>query len=482
LERKKEVKMYKQKKTIRIDDDATIEWGKIPPQADDLEVSILGAILIRASCIDEIVDFFRPDMMYKESHKVILEAMYMLYNLSNPITVITVNTELKRTGNLEKAGGTYYLTTLCNKADFNVEYNARIVFQKYTQRELILMSAGIIKESYQENADAFEMLEKGQTMIDNVTKSIHVGKFDNITDLFFESEKRNLEIRIKQGISGVPSGYFDIDAVTGGWQNSDLIILAARPGMGKTAFVLNIARNAAVDFREPVAFFSLEMSSMQLMNRLQAAESEISLEKFMRIGLTDEEVQLKRLKCQRLVDSKIYIDDTPALSLFEFKVKLKKLKRDHDIKLAVVDYIQLMTAGKIDNINGREQEIAYISRGLKGVAKELNIPIIALSQLSRKVEERADRTPILSDLRESGSIEQDADMVTFLFRPEYHGILEDKDGNSTVGKAQFIIAKHRNGATTNDIILGWDGQYTKFKDINEPIITQSNKLPQSDEF
>jgi replicative DNA helicase len=280
----------------------------------------------------------------------------------------------------------------------------------------------------------------------------------------------------------VPSGYFDIDAVTGGWQNSDLIILAARPGMGKTAFVLNIARNAAVDFREPVAFFSLEMSSMQLMNRLQAAESEISLEKFMRIGLTDEEVQLKRLKCQRLVDSKIYIDDTPALSLFEFKVKLKKLKRDHDIKLAVVDYIQLMTAGKIDNINGREQEIAYISRGLKGVAKELNIPIIALSQLSRKVEERADRTPILSDLRESGSIEQDADMVTFLFRPEYHGILEDKDGNSTVGKAQFIIAKHRNGATTNDIILGWDGQYTKFKDINEPIITQSNKLPQSDEF
>lgn len=482
MERKKEVKMYKQKKTIRIDDDATIEWGKIPPQADDLEVSILGAILIRASCIDEIVDFFRPDMMYKESHKVILEAMYMLYNLSNPITVITVNTELKRTGNLEKAGGTYYLTTLCNKADFNVEYNARIVFQKYTQRELILMSAGIIKESYQENADAFEMLEKGQTMIDNVTKSIHVGKFDNITDLFFESEKRNLEIRIKQGISGVPSGYFDIDAVTGGWQNSDLIILAARPGMGKTAFVLNIARNAAVDFREPVAFFSLEMSSMQLMNRLQAAESEISLEKFMRIGLTDEEVQLKRLKCQRLVDSKIYIDDTPALSLFEFKVKLKKLKRDHDIKLAVVDYIQLMTAGKIDNINGREQEIAYISRGLKGVAKELNIPIIALSQLSRKVEERADRTPILSDLRESGSIEQDADMVTFLFRPEYHGILEDKDGNSTVGKAQFIIAKHRNGATTNDIILGWDGQYTKFKDINEPIITQSNKLPQSDEF
>jgi replicative DNA helicase len=474
--------MYKQKKTIRIDDDATIEWGKIPPQADDLEVSILGAILIRASCIDEIVDFFRPDMMYKESHKVILEAMYMLYNLSNPITVITVNTELKRTGNLEKAGGTYYLTTLCNKADFNVEYNARIVFQKYTQRELILMSAGIIKESYQENADAFEMLEKGQTMIDNVTKSIHVGKFDNVTDLFFESEKRNLEIRIKQGISGVPSGYFDIDAVTGGWQNSDLIILAARPGMGKTAFVLNIARNAAVDFREPVAFFSLEMSSMQLMNRLQAAESEISLEKFMRIGLTDEEVQLKRLKCQRLVDSKIYIDDTPALSLFEFKVKLKKLKRDHDIKLAIVDYIQLMTAGKIDNINGREQEIAYISRGLKGVAKELNIPIIALSQLSRKVEERADRTPILSDLRESGSIEQDADMVTFLFRPEYHGILEDKDGNSTVGKAQFIIAKHRNGATTNDIILGWDGQYTKFKDINEPIITQSNKLPQSDEF
>jgi replicative DNA helicase len=331
------------------------------------------------------------------------------------------------------------------------------------------MSAGIIKESYQDNVDAFEMLEKGQNMIDKVTQTIHVGKFDNVTDLFFESEKRNLEIRSKQGISGVPSGYFDIDAVTGGWQNSDLIILAARPAMGKTAFVLNIARNAAVEFNEPVALFSLEMSSMQLMNRLQSAESEIPLEKFMRTGLNDDEVQRKRLMCQKLVNSKIFIDDTPAISVFEFKVKLKKLKRDHNIKLAIVDYIQLMTAGKVDNVNGREQEVGYISRGLKAVAKELNIPIIALSQLSRKVEERADRTPILSDLRESGSIEQDADMVTFLFRPEYHGIMEDNDGNSTVGKAQFIIAKHRNGATTDDILLGWDGQYTKFRDINEAV-------------
>jgi len=474
------------KKTVRIDDDANIEWGKLPPQADDLEVSIIGAILIRATCIDEIVDFFRPDMMYKESHKVILEAIYTLYKLSSPITVITVNTELKRTSNLEKAGGTYYLTNLCNKADFNVEYNARIVFQKYTQRELILMSAGIIKESYQDNVDAFEMLEKGQNMIDKVTQTIHVGKFDNVTDLFFESEKRNLEIRSKQGISGVPSGYFDIDAVTGGWQSSDLIILAARPAMGKTAFVLNIARNAAVEFNQPVAFFSLEMSSMQLMNRLQSAESEIPLEKFMRTGLNDDEIERKRYKCQRLVDSKIFIDDTPAISVFEFKVKLKKLKRDHNIKLAIVDYIQLMTAGKVDNVNGREQEVGYISRGLKSVAKELNIPIIALSQLSRKVEERADRTPILSDLRESGSIEQDADMVTFLFRPEYHGIMEDNDGNSTVGKAQFIIAKHRNGATTDDILLGWDGQYTKFRDINEAINKEApvftNNLKPNEDF
>jgi replicative DNA helicase len=323
-------------------------------------------------------------------------------------------------------------------------------------------------------------------MIDKVTQTIHVGKFDNVTDLFFESEKRNLEIRSKQGISGVPSGYFDIDKITGGWQSSDLIILAARPGMGKTAFVLNIARNAAVDFNEPIALFSLEMSSMQLINRLQSAESEIPLEKFMRTGLNDAEVQQKRLKCQKLVDSKIFIDDTPAISVFELKVKLKKLKRDHDIKLAIVDYIQLMTAGKVDNVNGREQEVGFISRSLKGIAKELNIPIIALSQLSRKVEERADKTPILSDLRESGSIEQDADMVTFLFRPEAHGIMEDGDGNSTVGKAKFIIAKHRNGATTDEIMLGWDGQYTKFRDINEAIITDApvftTKLQPNEDF
>jgi replicative DNA helicase len=222
------------------------------------------------------------------------------------------------------------------------------------------------------------------------------------------------------------------------------------------------------------------------MNRLQSAESEIPLEKFMRTGLNDEEVERKRLMCQKLVNSKIFIDDTPAISVFEFKAKLKKLKRDHNIKLAIVDYIQLMTAGKVDNVNGREQEVGYISRGLKAVAKELNIPIIALSQLSRKVEERADRTPILSDLRESGSIEQDADMVTFLFRPEYHGIMEDNDGNSTVGKAQFIIAKHRNGATTDDILLGWDGQYTKFRDINEPINKEApvftNNLKPNEDF
>jgi replicative DNA helicase len=206
----------------------------------------------------------------------------------------------------------------------------------------------------------------------------------------------------------------------------------------------------------------------------------------MRTGLNDAEVQQKRLKCQKLVDSKIFIDDTPAISVFELKVKLKKLKRDHDIKLAIVDYIQLMTAGKVDNVNGREQEVGFISRSLKGIAKELNIPIIALSQLSRKVEERADKTPILSDLRESGSIEQDADMVTFLFRPEAHGIMEDGDGNSTVGKAKFIIAKHRNGATTDEIMLGWDGQYTKFRDINEAIITDApvftTKLQPNEDF
>lgn len=465
--------MYKPKKPkLRIDESHDLDLGKSAPSAEDLECAIIGELLGRKNAIDEIVDFFRPEMLYKKEHQTILKTVYNLYRENKPVELISVNAELKRSNELESIGGTYYLTQCINKSNYNIEYNARIVCEKYIKREMIAMSAGIIKESYETQTDTFEILEKGQKMIDDVTRVIEVGKFDNVTDLFFESERRNIEIRKKQGISGVPSGFFDIDKITGGWQNSDLIILAARPGTGKTAFVLNLARNAAVDFKMPVAIFSLEMSSMQLMNRLQSSESEITLEKFMRIGLNDDEVQRKRLKCQSLVDAKIFIDDTAGISMFEFKVKLRKLKRDHGIKLAIVDYIQLMTTGNVENVSGREQEVGYISRNLKAIAKELNIPIIALSQLSRKVEERADKTPILSDLRESGSIEQDADMVTFLFRPELYGILKDEDENSTVGKAQFIIAKHRNGATTSDIVLGFKSEFVKFHDINEVIISE----------
>lgn len=460
--------MIKQKELIRIDDKYEVDFGKEAPQAQDLEIAVLSALMLNRKAIEEVVDFLRPEMFYNQNNRIIASAIFSLYRNSEPIDILTITNKLKVKGELDTIGGAIELTRIASKvaSTAHIEYHARIICQQHIKREMIMMSTGLIKSSYDSNSDAFEILESGQKIIDDVIKTIEVGNFDTVEDLFLQSEARNLIIREKAGVSGVPSGFVDLDKVTGGWQQSDLIILAARPGMGKTSLMLNMARNSAVMFNKPVALFSLEMSSQQLFYRLQSAESQIPLEKFMRIGLNDDEMHHNRMKCSKLIDAPIFIDDTSGISIFELKIKLRKLKRDHNIQLAIVDYIQLMTVGKGADVNSREQEISYISRNLKNIAKELDIPIIALSQLSRAVEKREDRIPILSDLRESGSIEQDADMVMFIYRPEYYGILEDEDNNSTVGKAKLIIAKHRNGATHDGVLLGFDGKLTKFTDVS----------------
>lgn len=451
---------------------------KMPPQATELEEAVLGALIIDKNAIDKVVEILTVDVFYKEQNKLIFKAVLELYNdPEKHIDILTVVNQLKKSNKLNAIGGAHYITKLTNNARVdNFEYHSRIVLQEYIKREMITMSAGIQSQSYKNETDPLDILETSQKAIDNVTKLIDVGRITTITELFFDSERRNLEIVSREGVSGVPSGFIEIDKVTGGWQNSDLIILAARPGMGKTSLAINFARNAAVDFGKSVAVFSLEMTSMQLMQRMQSSETGISLEKYMRTGLNEVEVDRNRFMCEKLASSNIFIDDKSGLSIFELKIKLRKLKRDKNIDIAFIDYVQLMTVGQGADPKGREQEISYISRNLKGLAKDLDIPIVILSQLNRKLEDRADKEPQLSDLRESGSLEQDADMVMFIYRPEKYGVKEDGAGNSTIGKAQISIAKHRNGSTTDEIIIGFDGETVKFHNIIEPF-EPTNEMP-----
>jgi replicative DNA helicase len=460
---------------------------KLPPQAIDIEQAIIGEVLYNGKSIEHALEIITDDSFYKDEHREIFKACTNLYKQSNPINLLTVKNELTRMKKLEYVGGQFALAEFLRKADPNIDFNCLILAERYVKRSLIMMSMGVQEESYKDETDAFDVLEMGQQMIEKIEKSVAIGKIDTVLDLFYESEKRNNEIINRQGLSGVPSGFTEIDKITGGFQKSDLILLAARPAMGKTSLMLNFVRNAAVEFKEPVACFSLEMSAMQLMHRLQSSETGIPLEKFMRIGLTPDEVEFNHKKCEKLATSPIYIDDTAGLSIFELKVKLRKLVREKGVKMAVIDYVQLMTVGKGVDVNGREQEISYISRNLKAIAKDLNIPIVALSQLSRKVEERADRLPMLSDLRESGSLEQDADIVMFIYRPDYYGITEDEKGNSTVGKAVILIEKHRNGATAKPVI-GFKHELVLFHNLVDdnpfaeeaPVIT--NNLKPSNEF
>lgn len=445
--------------------------GKLPPQAVDLEEAVLGALMLEKNALSTVIDILKPESFYKESHQKIFEAIYNLFQKTSPIDLLTVTAELRQMGALEMVGGAYYITQLTDRvvSAANIEYHARIISQKYIQRELIKVSTEIINASYDETSDIFDLLDHAEKSLFDIAQNNLRRDSRKMDDIMKEAIKSLELLRDRtDGLTGIPSGLTALDRMTSGWQPSDLVIIAARPAMGKTAFVLSVARNAAVDHDKAVAVFSLEMSSVQLVNRLIAGETEIEQEKLKKGNLADHEWQQLHSRIGRLTSAPLIIDDTPALNVFEFRAKCRRLKAQYDIQMVIVDYLQLMQ-GKADGKGGnREQEIGSISRALKSVAKELNIPVLALSQLSRAVESRPgnSKRPMLSDLRESGSIEQDADMVLFLYRPEYYGLVEDEQGNSTAGIGEVIIAKHRNGET-GIVPLRFIGKYVKFVDLEE---------------
>ena len=421
------------------------EYGKMPPQAVDLEEAILGSLMLEKDAFITVSDFLKPECFYKEAHQKIYRGIQNLSLNNEPVDILTVSEEMKRLGELEEIGGYYYLAQLTSKvaSAAHIEFHARIVVQKYIQRELIRVCTDIQNKAYDEATDVADLVDMAQKQV-------------------FEIAGKRAD-----GLSGVPSGFTALDEVTSGWQPSDLVIIAARPSMGKTAFVLSMTRNMAVNHNQPVALFSLEMSSVQLVNRLIASETELGSEKIRNGKLTEEEWQQLHSKIKALIKAPIYVDDTPALSIFELRAKCRRLQQRYGIKVLIIDYLQLMTAGA-DMRGNREQEVSMISRQLKIIAKELNIPVIALSQLNRGVEQRTGdaKKPMLSDLRESGAIEQDADMVLFIHRPERYGIMEDSMGNSLKGIADIIIAKHRNGAV-GEIQLRFRNELAQFCDLEE---------------
>ena len=428
-------------------------FGKIPPQAKELEEAILGAIMLEKSAFDTVVEILKPECFYVEAHQKIYKAMQSLAIKSLPIDLLTVVEELKFKEELDFVGGPYAVTKLTNAvvSSANIEAHSRIVLQKFIQRELIRISGEIIGDAYEDSTDVFDMLDLAETKLFEITNNHLRKNFDDIETVLVKTINRIEDMRNRQDdITGVPTGFPSLDRLTYGWQPTDLIILAARPSVGKTAFALNLARTAALHPTNPTAvgFFSLEMSSSQLVQRILSAESEIWLEKIARGKLEEHEMkQLYKKGIDRLSKAPIFIDDSAALNIFELRAKCRRLKNKHNVGMIIIDYLQLMS-GSADRNSNREQEISKISRDLKGLAKELQVPIIALSQLSREVEKRKEgnKIPQLSDLRESGAIEQDADMVIFLYRPEYYDQNTDEMGESNKGETWVKIAKHRNGS------------------------------------
>ena len=461
-----------------------LEKGKLPPQALDLEEAVLGAMLIDKKGVDEVIDILQPDAFYKTSHQYIFEAIQVLFKNSEPIDLLTVSSQLRKMEKLEASGGDYYLVQLTQKvaSSAHIEFHARIILQKYIQRSLIRISNEIIESSYKETIDVFDLLDEAESKLYDVTQGNIKKTSESAQSLVIQAKKRIEDIANREGLSGVATGFEKLDKLTSGWQPSDLIIIAARPGMGKTALTLSMARNIAVGRQIPVAFFSLEMSSVQLITRLISSETGLSSEKLRTGRLAGHEWQQLNVKVADLEKAPLYIDDTPSLSIFDLRAKARRLASQHKIKLIIIDYLQLMTAATNSKSGNREQEISTISRNLKALAKELDIPVIALSQLSRAVETLGgSKRPLLSDLRESGAIEQDADIVSFIYRPEYYGIDEwDDEGRTpSQGQAELIVAKHRNGGLDN-IRLKFVGNLGKFEDLENfdtPFEFQSKMNP-----
>ncbi len=456
-----------------------LEMGNKPPQALDVEEAVLGAMLIEPSSVDEAMEELTPSCFYDKRHQMIFEAMSSLTLEHVPVDIITVSAKLKEKGNLEEVGGPVVLANLSQKvgAAAHLEYYLKILKQKTIQRELITASHEILKKSYDESVKVDDLIDMAQTKIYSAIQSNVKKEVQDIGSIINTAMNDIQEMQGQTGINGVPSGFQSIDRITQGWQKSDLIILAARPSVGKTAFSLNLARNAAVDHHMPVAFFSLEMSAIQLAKRLMTSESGLSADKI-KGGSKLESYEWEQLeyKLKNLTKAPLYIDDTPGIPVMEFRTKVKTLVKNKGVRLVFVDYLQLMQ-GPAELRGMREQEVAAISRTLKATAKELDVPIIALSQLSRNAVQRSggNGKPQLSDLRESGSIEQDADMVIFIHRPDFVGLAETPEGKETT---QIIIAKHRNGETC-DIDMLFKSEQVKFVELDGTLAAQAMNIQQN---
>lgn len=465
--------------------------GKLPPQAIELEEAVLGAMMIDKTGLSDAMDILEEEYFYKPQHQFIFEAIVNLEEKAEPIDLLSVSSQLKKNGKFENVGGDAYLIGLTEKVSSgaHVERYAREIQEKHIKRKLIEISTGVIDKAYDETIDTFDLLNEAESEIFKITDGSINNESQDSKSLVGQALEQIKAMSEKDGLSGVATGFRDIDRVTSGFHPSDLVILAARPGMGKTAFVLSMARNVAVESNTPVAVFSLEMSSVQLITRLIVGETGIDNDKIKKGNLNDAEWKQLYTKVKGLQGAPLYIDDTPALNVFDLRAKCRRLCSQHGVKMIIIDYLQLMTS-KEKNAGTREQEISSISRNLKALAKELEVPVIALSQLSRAVETRGgNKRPMLSDLRESGAIEQDADIVSFIYRPSYYKLETWDDENQTpcAGQAEFIIAKHRNGAL-EDIRLRFIAEQAKFMDLtpddsfNEPVEFQSSMNTEQDSY
>lgn len=451
-------------------DITNLVYGKVPPQAPELEEAVLGAVMLEKDKLAEVLEIIQSaDCFYVDANQKIYAAIRRLFDKGMPVDLLTVTEELRKTDELEIVGGAYYLTrlTMSVVSSAHVEAHARIVMEKFIQRELIRISGQVIGDAYEDSTDVFDLLDKAESNLYEITDKHLRKNFKSLKEVLVRTVHEIEEAKNKKDdLTGVPSGYAPLDKLTSGWQKTDLIILAARPAVGKTAFCLNLAMNASMNSSKPfpVAFFSLEMGAGQLVKRMLAAVTEVSMEAITKGRMQEHEFVQMTQRMNKLASAPIFLDDQAALNIFELRAKARRLKQKHDIQLIIIDYLQLMQAS-IDKGGNREQEISKISRDLKALAKELEIPIIALSQLNRSVESRKEsKVPQLSDLRESGAIEQDADMVMFLYRPEYYGINNDEMGQPIEGETHIHVAKHRNGST-DTVKVRFIKEYQKFVDL-----------------
>ena len=479
----------RRKERMSYDQVFSLNGGNTPPQAPELEDNVLGALMLDANALNTAIELLHEEYFYKPENQVIFRAIHKLFEMNQPVDMLTVTNQLRQTGELEAAGGAFHISEMTSHivSAAHIEYYARVLSEKYISRELIRVSTETIKNAYDETTDVVDLLDKTEGRLMDINDKNFRTDFRPIGDLVHAATVQIDEAgKNDDGLAGIPTGFVDLDRLTAGFHPGTLIILAARPAMGKTAFALSIARNMAVDHKKPVAFFSLEMTGVELAMRLISGEAQIPGEKLKKGELQAyERVQLEQ-RTQVLNEAKIFIDDTPQLTIYELRAKCRRLKQHHNIQMVFIDYLQLMNAGTdATSRNGnREQEISTISRQLKALSKELNIPVLAMSQLSRAVETRGGtKEPMLSDLRESGAIEQDADIVMFIYRPEYYGILEYQDGKSTAGMADVILAKHRSGGVGR-VRLRFVGQFARFE--NQEFVTKNEMtnamMPQNTNF